>query len=314
MRRVVVTADTESTLALLAEIRGAVRIHGRDGRGGMRLEQDRVGPVTIDRTVFDVDLDADVGPVDTLVFGQVTAGAVGFRTDRGEHWHRDGVYLSDQPGRPRTSMIRGGTHDQVIIDPVLPCQIANAEPGRTGQPVRFTGYEPISPRAARAWQDAYAYVRGHVLSSPGSADHELIAANAAHLLAAVTLTVFPNTAMTADYLPGPGWVPPADVHRAAGFIDAMADGPVTLDQIATVAGASGRALQHAFRGMYGTTPLGYLRRVRLERAHAQLQSTHPGDGTTVAAVARTWGWANPARFAAAYRQRFGISPSRTLRG
>jgi hypothetical protein len=108
MRRVVVAADAESTLALLSELRGAIRMHARGDRGGMRLEHDNVGPVGIDRTTFDVDLDADVGPVDKLVFGQVISGAVGFRADGAEHWHRNGVYLAAQPGHPRTSMIRGG--------------------------------------------------------------------------------------------------------------------------------------------------------------------------------------------------------------
>lgn len=100
MRRVVVAADAESTLALLSDLRGAVRIQARGERGGMRLEHDSIGPVGIDRTTFDINLDADVGPVDKLVFGQVSSGAVGFRTDGTEHWHRDGVYLAAQPGHP----------------------------------------------------------------------------------------------------------------------------------------------------------------------------------------------------------------------
>ena len=76
---------------------------------------------------------------------------------------------------------------------------------------------------------------------------------------------------------------------------------------------TGRALQYAFRRYYGTTPTGYLRQIRLERAHAQLRAADPTDGTTVAAVARRWGWASSAQFAALYRQQFGVRPSHTLR-
>jgi AraC-like DNA-binding protein len=279
----------------------------------MRLERDSIGPVSIDRTAFDIDVDADVGPADQLVFGQVSSGAVGFRAGGAEHWHRNGVYLAAQPGRERTSMIRGGIHDQVLMDSGLVSQIADTELGWTGQPIRFTGYEPVSPEAAQAWKHAYAYVRGSVAAMPDTAGHRLIAAMAARHLAVVALAVFPNTTMTAGYLPGPGWEPPANVRRAAGFIDAMADQPVSLEQVALVAGVSGRVLQSAFRRYYGTTPIGYLRQVRLERAHAQLRAADPADGTTVAAVGRRWGWANRARFAAAYRQRFGVPPGRTLR-
>jgi AraC-like DNA-binding protein len=308
-RLLVVAADAEASLALLSEIRGVVRIHARGDRGGMRLEHDGVGPVGIDRTTFDLDLDADVGPVEKLVFGQVSSGAVGFRTDGAEHWHRDGVYLAAQPGHPRTSMIRGGIHDQVVFDPGLPSQIAGPESGRPGPPVRFTGYEPVSPQAAEAWRQMYAYIRGNVLDVPDALAAPLVASMAVGHMVTMALAVFPNTTMTAAYLPGPGWAAPASVRRAAGYIDAYADQPITMAQIAVVAGVTGRALHAAFRRYYGASPLGYLRRVRLERAHAQLQAADPADGITVAAVARTWGWASPARFAAAYERRFGAPPS-----
>jgi transcriptional regulator GlxA family with amidase domain len=74
-----------------------------------------------------------------------------------------------------------------------------------------------------------------------------------------------------------------------------------------------RALQYAFRRRYDTTPMGYLRRVRLERAHQQLQAADPAAGVTVGQIARRWGWANQAKFAAAYRMQYGMPPSRTLR-
>lgn len=76
---------------------------------------------------------------------------------------------------------------------------------------------------------------------------------------------------------------------------------------------SGRALQYAFRRYYGTTPTGYLRQVRLERARDELAASSPAGGVTVAAVARKWGWANPAHFATAYGRQHGQSPGQTLR-
>lgn len=93
----------------------------------------------------------------------------------------------------------------------------------------------------------------------------------------------------------------------------MADRPVSLDQVAVVAGVTGRDLESAFRRAYGTPPMGYLRQVRLERAHAQLRAADPADKLTVSSVARKWGWANPVQFADAYQQRFGVPPSHTLR-
>jgi transcriptional regulator GlxA family with amidase domain len=89
--------------------------------------------------------------------------------------------------------------------------------------------------------------------------------------------------------------------------------PVTMPEVAAAAGVTARALQYAFRRHYDTTPTGYLRRVRLERAHRQLQAADPATGATIGEIARRWGWASPANFAAAYRKHFGVAPSHTLR-
>ena len=102
------------------------------------------------------------------------------------------------------------------------------------------------------------------------------------------------------------------MRRAVAFIDANADQPITLADIAAAAGTTGRAVQSAFRD-YGTTATGYLRRVRLARAHQQLRAADPASGVTVAAVAGQWGWASPSQFSAAYRRQFGLPPSQTLR-
>lgn len=132
------------------------------------------------------------------------------------------------------------------------------------------------------------------------------------LAAAALLETFPNTTMTVAYTRGAGWAPPAAVRRAAAFIDAHADQPLTQADIAAAARVTGRALQDAFRRHYGTTPARYLRRVRLERAHQELQDADPAGDVTVAAVARRWGWARPDRFAAACQQTYGVTPGHTL--
>ena len=80
-----------------------------------------------------------------------------------------------------------------------------------------------------------------------------------------------------------------------------------------VASLASGLLHYTFRRYYGTTPDGYLRRVRLERAHWELLAADPASGLTVKAVAGRWGWASHSRFVVAYQQRFGVLPSRTLR-
>jgi transcriptional regulator GlxA family with amidase domain len=63
----------------------------------------------------------------------------------------------------------------------------------------------------------------------------------------------------------------------------------------------------------GVSPASYMHNVRLERAHEELLMVQPGDGVTVGDVALRWGFQHAGRFAVYYRQRFGESPSETLR-
>ena len=107
-------------------------------------------------------------------------------------------------------------------------------------------------------------------------------------------------------------MPTAPARRAAAFIEAHADQPVTMAEIAAAAGVTARALQYAFRRHYGTTPTGYLRQVRLDRAHQELRTADPAAGLTVQKVARRWGWSDSSKFTAAYQQQYGQVPSRTL--
>ncbi|MFG1802396.1 helix-turn-helix domain-containing protein [Micromonospora carbonacea] len=72
-------------------------------------------------------------------------------------------------------------------------------------------------------------------------------------------------------------------------------------------------MQLAFRSQLGTTPLAYLRRVRLDLARRDLTRAVPGDGVSVAAIAARWGFADPRRFAARYLATYGELPGRTLR-
>jgi AraC-like DNA-binding protein len=57
----------------------------------------------------------------------------------------------------------------------------------------------------------------------------------------------------------------------------------------------------------------FVRRVRLSRCRQALLDAEPGDGQTVADIAFQNGFAHLPRFAAAYRHRYGETPSETLR-
>lgn len=101
---------------------------------------------------------------------------------------------------------------------------------------------------------------------------------------------------------------PRQLRLAEGYIEANLHRALTLEDVARAAGISARGLQLAFRQFRGTTPLGWWRDRRLERAHGDLLA---GRGT-VTEIALTWGFAHLGRFSESYRARYGLCPRDTL--
>jgi AraC-like DNA-binding protein len=98
-------------------------------------------------------------------------------------------------------------------------------------------------------------------------------------------------------------------------LDEMHDDPArpwTASEMAAVAGVGIRRLQEGFREFVGASPRECLVDIRLRRVHEQLQ--FESHGFTVADIAMNWGFTHTGRFAAAYRLKYGESPSETLRG
>lgn len=104
----------------------------------------------------------------------------------------------------------------------------------------------------------------------------------------------------------------ARIRAAVEFVQAHVAQPLTIRRIAEAAGLSIRSTQEGFLRVLGVSPMTYVLDLRLERARADLLTAAPGT-TTVAAVARRWGFVNTGRFSGTYRRRFGELPSETLR-
>jgi AraC-like DNA-binding protein len=180
------------------------------------------------------------------------------------------------------------------------------------EPVEVDFARPVTPAAGRHWSQTIQYVQSQVSTSPLLATAPLARRELGWLVNSAVLACFPNSTLDAETASYAGDTP-HPLRRALTFIDEHAADPITLTEIAVAARLSPRGLQAAFRRHLDTTPLSYLRSVRMERAHRDLQSADPGDGVGVAAVAAKWGFTHLGRFATEYRRRFGIYPSRTLR-
>lgn len=104
-------------------------------------------------------------------------------------------------------------------------------------------------------------------------------------------------------------IAPAAIRKAERFIYEHFAEPVTLLDIARVAGVPTRTLLDHFRKFRNTSPIRLLHDVRLEQARSRLllQSS----GRTVSEIAGQSGFGHLGRFAREYHARFGEYPSQS---
>lgn len=157
-----------------------------------------------------------------------------------------------------------------------------------------------------------AYVRRNVLThSAYGGVSTLLAGSAANLLAAGVLDAFTDPGTQVMTGTDRRDATPDTLRFAVAFIDANPDVPLTLADIAAAAHVTPRALQLAFRRHMETTPLSYLRTVRLDHAKDEL-FTSTSDEANVSQIAARWGFSS-SRLSRLYRSAYGESPSVALR-
>jgi AraC-like DNA-binding protein len=101
------------------------------------------------------------------------------------------------------------------------------------------------------------------------------------------------------------------LNNIEGYICANLDAPITRGDLAAEAGVSIRSLSRAFEKKYGQGPMAFVRQRRLDACFAQLRGSGR-EATTVTEVAMTYGFWHMGKFAIAYRESFGESPSESL--
>ncbi|MDR7276440.1 AraC family transcriptional regulator [Catenuloplanes atrovinosus] len=271
------------------------------------------GVIGLDRLRYSTTLDIVTEPVQYVHATYLLSGSLTVRSGGEQVRVAPGELVLVPPGKA----FQGRLDDFDVRILRLPLSaVTHAAAARWGiEPADFAfrSMTPISAPLARYWRETLAYLHRVALNPDAALPSAPAHAAIVDLAAAATIATFPSTASTACYLPGPGHTGPGPVRRAIAYLEEKASDAVTLADVAAAAGTGPRGLQAAFRRHLDTTPMGYLRRIRLERAHRDLLGADPGRGATVGAIARQWGFTHLGRFAAAYRETYGTSPAETLR-
>lgn len=178
------------------------------------------------------------------------------------------------------------------------------------RPLEFEpGLDAASP-AGIHWCDGLRLALGYLDPVGAAAGSALLVRRLEESLLLMLLTELPHN--HSAWLHGAAQPPaPRHVRRAEEYIRTHAGDDLTLADIAQAAGTSVRSLTEGFRRFRDTTPMRYLRDVRLDSVRDALR--HGVGAASVSASAARFGFAHAGRFAADYQRRFGERPSETLR-
>lgn len=317
-RRRFATADPEHAHAFLRDVYGdhTLRLFGADEPPGFHLEYEGVSTnrFAVERLTHGAAAEGLFTPADALVVMHVLDGDLRVTSRRAEL--RAGVGDVLLCGSGADMLITSGRLDAEIVR-LAPAAVARVTAELTGfdaPSVPFDLSRPVSPARAALWRATVAHLRRDVLDDDEVMASPLSRATVLRSLVGVLLETFPNPALDAvGAEPAERGQPaPRTVRRAVGFIEEHAGDDIGLADIAAAAGIGARGLQLAFRRHADVTPLEYLRRVRLQRAHRDLEAADPTE-STVGAIATRWGFPHHGNFSALYLRVYGRSPSMTLR-
>lgn len=306
------STDPELTEAYLTAAITTTKVKGDGDHYRFRHARLGRGPFHVDTVDHMGTTEYRAEPLSALAVIRVHRG-VRTNMDVDERLGPGDLSLHAQPGEPYYTRLASTLYTGVSFPVVAAAEAAHNRPDDDLGPLRFASLRPANPAGARRWLQAVEYVSANLQTFPEAMAGPLLSGAATRLLAATLLTTFPNTWVTEPHHQDRTDATPTTLTRAIDFIETNADLDISMVDIARAAFVTVRAVQLAFRRHLDTTPMVYLRQIRLERAHEQLGVTNPDDGTTIGQIAARWGFADPSRFTALYRRTYDELPSHTLR-
>ncbi|WP_437672532.1 helix-turn-helix transcriptional regulator [Sorangium sp. So ce131] len=169
---------------------------------------------------------------------------------------------------------------------------------------RIVAHPGAYPRAAQAMSPALHRLLDEILgcSARGTSRQLYLEAKGLELMAAMVDQLEESEGAASPLLTQHDV---ARLERARHILLACMVDPPTLPELARRAGLNEVKLKAGFRALFGTSVFAYLRNHRLDEAHRLLRQR----ACNVTEVAQRVGYENPSKFAAAFRKRFGVSPS-----
>ncbi|MCK6396456.1 AraC family transcriptional regulator [Zoogloea sp.] len=178
------------------------------------------------------------------------------------------------------------------------------------QPIGFQPSITLDGAAGNRWTSLLRWIYESLALDEQCFDSPMMSAQVEQTVIATLLTCQPHN-YTEELNGEERSIAPAFVKRIERYIEDNADQPITIIDLAEHAGVSSRSIFNGFRRFRNTSPMLYLKEVRMRRVNEELKRLTPAD-TTVTAVAYHWGFTHLGHFTTDYKRRFCESPSQTL--
>lgn len=294
-----------------------LRTVGRDQHIDAEMYYRKIRGIGIGRMRYGANVVIDPGRLESFALIQMPIS--GLETvEHGAHTVRSTTRVASvlSPTLPLRMQHDSGTEKLFVrIDrEVLERHCRQHMGGDMRQPVEFTPKMSLDEPRCASWLRLMKWLyeefgqdcplEDDVLESP------LFAAQIEQMVIATLLLTQPHnySERLADDTPS---IAPYFVKRAESFIEENAHEPLTIGEIVEHVGVSTRSLFSGFRKYRNTTPMEYLKTVRMQRVREDLLRASP-NLTTVTRIATTWGFAHLGHFTCDYKRYFGESPSVTL--
>jgi AraC-like DNA-binding protein len=276
-----------------------------------RMHHLSFGEVSLSRLKYGAEVEIGPGPLEDFYLVQMPLAGHAL-IESGHERVDSGTEVASvlSPAEP-TTMRWSADNDQLMVRISRPLmdRALLAQLGRpAGDPLKFQlGFRW---RECAAWRCLMSYLLDCSAQDIDFVHNKLITAHIEQLVVSTLLTMQAHNYSSAQPVRRTA-ILPRHVRRVEEYLQAHAHEPVCADQLAQLAGVSLRSLYAGFKDFCGVSPMQYLKDLRLDRARTDLLNLP--DVPSVASVALRWGFAHLGRFSADYKERFGESPSETLR-
>lgn len=192
-------------------------------------------------------------------------------------------------------------------------QLVSGSDHQLDQPLDFLSDFSLESEAGKGWLRMMRYIRDEAVAGSTSllGRSPIAMASFEQTVLHMILTMQPNN-YTHRLFGDTRSTAPSYIRRAEEFMRAHAAEPITLHSIASAAGISVRALSRGFNEFRQTSPIQWLKDLRLDGARKALLGADPAT-LSVSEIALEWGFEHLGHFGQDYRRRFGETPRETLR-